>query len=198
MALSADGSQLVYAAREGDTTRLYRRSMDSFDAESIPGTEGAWAPFLSPDGSWVGFYSGGDAGGEVKKVSLEGGGLSVICETGQQRHLHGGTWGLDGNVFFGHCAHGLEKVSAMGGSAEIVARAFVSPEERNLMYPQLLPGGEVLLFTIANNPEDSRIAVYSMTTGEKKGRAQAGHLWSVCAHRAPRLCLGRRAPSSAL
>ena len=98
-------------AREGDTTRLYRRSMDAFDAEVIPGTENAWAPFLSPDGSWVGFYSGGDAKGDVKKVSLEGGGLSVICPTDQGRHLHGGAWGLDDTIFFAHCVRELRGYS---------------------------------------------------------------------------------------
>jgi serine/threonine protein kinase/Tol biopolymer transport system component len=174
VALSADGTQLVYVAREGDTTRLYRRSMDAFDAEVIPGTENAWAPFLSPDGSWVGFYSGGEDKGDVKKVSLEGGGLSVICPTDQGRHLHGGTWGPDGNVYFGHCVHGIEKISAMGGATELITKAYNSPDERNPFYPQLLPGGEVVLFTIWNDSKDSRIAVYDLTTGERRIVHQPG------------------------
>jgi serine/threonine-protein kinase len=169
VALSADGSQLVYVAREGGTTRLYRRSMDSFDAEPIPGTEGARAPFLSPDGSWVAFF----AGREVKKVSLEGGGLSMICGTGQY-HLHGGNWGPNDTISFGSCTQGLEEVSALGGTPELLTKAYNSPEEFNHFFPQLLPGAEAVLFTIANSPEDMRIAVRHMGTGEQRTVIEPG------------------------
>ena len=43
--------------------------MDSFEAAPVPGTEGAFCPFFSPDGQWVGFF----AGGALKKVSVSGG-----------------------------------------------------------------------------------------------------------------------------
>ena len=48
LALTRDGSELVYVAfTEGDT-RLVRRSMDSYEAIPIPGTEGAYSPTFSP------------------------------------------------------------------------------------------------------------------------------------------------------
>ena len=40
IALSPDGSQLVYAAVEGGTQQLYLRALDSLEARPIPGTEG--------------------------------------------------------------------------------------------------------------------------------------------------------------
>ena len=40
--------------------------------------------------------------------------------------------------------------------------------ERTHSWPEILPGGEAVLFTIVANPiEDSRIAVLSLETGER-------------------------------
>jgi len=63
LALSPDGTNLVYVAGLGGKTQLYRRPMDQFEALPIPGTEGAYNPFFSPDGQWIGFF----AGNEMKK-----------------------------------------------------------------------------------------------------------------------------------
>ena len=52
IALSPDGTHLVYAADDG---KLYVRALDQLAATPIPGTEDAADPFFSPDGHWVGF-----------------------------------------------------------------------------------------------------------------------------------------------
>ena len=62
--LSPDGQYLVMP---GDSVFLKR--MDQLEAKPIAGTEGAWDPFFSPDGRWVGFFSRGS----LQKVSVEGG-----------------------------------------------------------------------------------------------------------------------------
>ena len=46
IALSSDGTRLVYAAND----QLYLRGMDQMEAAPIRGTEGAVEPFFSPDG----------------------------------------------------------------------------------------------------------------------------------------------------
>ena len=51
LALSPDGRSLVYVAEQ----KLYLRQMDRNEATPIPGTEGAYSPFFSPDGEWIGF-----------------------------------------------------------------------------------------------------------------------------------------------
>ena len=54
LAVSDDGSHFVYATNSG----LYVRSLDQLEARAIPGTdENPHAPFFSPDGQWVGYYS---------------------------------------------------------------------------------------------------------------------------------------------
>src|ERR1700680_244868 len=74
IAISPDGTYLVYAARAPGSialtrTQLYLRAMDGLESRPIAGTEGAMSPFFSPDGQWIGFW----AGRELKKVSLNGG-----------------------------------------------------------------------------------------------------------------------------
>ncbi len=51
LALSPDGTQLVYVAVRDNTRRLYLRATDQLEAKTIPGTEGGWAPFFLPTGS---------------------------------------------------------------------------------------------------------------------------------------------------
>jgi serine/threonine protein kinase len=57
IAISPDGSILVYVADAGGRTQLYLRRLDNFEAKPIAGTEGAFDPFFSPDGRWVGFFT---------------------------------------------------------------------------------------------------------------------------------------------
>ena len=58
VALSPDGSRLVYVASQGSAQQLYLRALDSLEAKPIPGTEGAGEPFFSADGQWLGFFAG--------------------------------------------------------------------------------------------------------------------------------------------
>jgi hypothetical protein len=69
VALSPDGTQLAYVARQGGTQQLYLRAMDSLEAKPIPGTAGAVNPIFSSDSQWLGFFSGGT----LKKVSMSAG-----------------------------------------------------------------------------------------------------------------------------
>ncbi len=60
IALSPDGSQLVYVTQgDGGQFQLSVRPRDQLDATALAGTEGAFAPFFSPDGDHVGFLGDG-------------------------------------------------------------------------------------------------------------------------------------------
>src|SRR5207245_10212016 len=60
----------------------------------LPGTDGAYAPFFSPDGQWVAFF----AEGKLKKVSVQGGPAIALCRAPIGA---GGSWGEDGNIILG-------------------------------------------------------------------------------------------------
>ncbi len=177
LALSPDGTQVVYAAARDDTQQLYLRATDQLEASPIPGTEGGWAPFFSPDGKWVGFFTDPKrATGELKKVSLLGGDPLTICEVGVGR---GGSWGENDRIIFGKW-DGLWRVSSSGGTPEPLI------EEGRIKWPQILPGGREVLFQI--DQETPSIGVLSLDTGQQrilvdrctKGRyVSTGHL--LCA-----------------
>ena len=93
LTISADSKKLVYAAQEEQTTRLYLRSLQSHTAYVLEGTDGAYAPFFSPDGNWVGFF----AQGYLKKVSPDGGSPIVLCEVSNP---NGGAWAENGKIYF--------------------------------------------------------------------------------------------------
>jgi serine/threonine-protein kinase len=92
VAISPDGSRIVYVARNGSVSQLFARRLDDFTAVPLSGTEGAGSPFFSPDGQWVAFHSAGN----LKKVPFSGKGAITICRTGAP--LRGGAWAPDDTI----------------------------------------------------------------------------------------------------
>ena len=135
LALSPDGTKLVYVALAGETTRLYLRPLDQSEVRPLPETEGAFHPFFSPDGRWVGFF----AGDKVKKISVLGGAPVTLCNSGTE--LHGGGWGDDGMIYFAP-EFFLMRVSPGGGEPEIVRHG---QNKIRTMLPEILPGSKAIL-----------------------------------------------------
>ena len=92
-ALSPDGRQIVFVASGDGTSRLWLRSLATTTAQPLPSTEGATAPFWSPDSRAIGFF----AGGGLKRLDLGGGAPQTLARViGGQ----GGTWNADGVILF--------------------------------------------------------------------------------------------------
>ncbi len=147
IALSPDGTRLVYAAQEGEATRLYLRALDQFEARPVPGTEGATSPFFSPDGEWVGFFAAGTAG-ELQKVSVAGGAPQTISDVPAVNA--GASWGPDDTIVFATAftTTGLFRVSADGGTPEALTTPDVEAGETEHLWPHVLPDGKSVLFTV--------------------------------------------------
>lgn len=164
LALSPDGSRLVYAASSGSTQQLYLRAMDSPDAKPIPGTEGATGPFFSPDGEWIGFF----AGGKLKKLPLSGGAPMILADAAQPR---GATWGADDTIVYAPITNAvLFRVPAGGGTPNAITAQKVDPRSR---WPEFLPGGK----TVVYNPgigDASAIVALRLDTGERRVLIQGG------------------------
>jgi eukaryotic-like serine/threonine-protein kinase len=75
LALSPDGTHLVYVSAGG---RLMLRAIDQLDIVPLSGPTAARGPFFSPDGRWIGYFTGG-ASGELKKVPVAGGPPLTLC-----------------------------------------------------------------------------------------------------------------------
>ena len=157
VALSPDGTRLVYAANQ----RLYLRSMDRREAVPIPGTGGGFNPFFSPDGQWVGFF----AGGKLKKVSITSGAPLILCDATNPR---GATWAPDDTIIFApQVTGGLSQISAAGGTPQPLTG--LEGGESSHRWPELLPGGKALLFAASGS-----IVVQQLETGERQLLVEGG------------------------
>jgi Tol biopolymer transport system component/predicted Ser/Thr protein kinase len=164
VAISPDGAQLAYVACQGGTQQVYLRAMDSLEARPIANTDGAVAPFFSPDGQWLGFF----AGGKLKKVSVSGGAALTLADAAFPR---GASWDIQGTIAFDPAQGGLQQVSDGGGVPQPLAR--LEKGEITQRWPELLPGGKAVLFAggaVAN----SEVAVHSIATGERRNLVQGG------------------------
>ena len=175
LAFSPDGNHLAYVSGHGGVARLYLRSLDDPEAKSISSTEGASGPFFSPDGQWIGFF----AQGKLMKVSLNGGATQRICASGLSA---GASWGTDNTIIFSPSASsGLLRVSAYGGTPEIFTTLDASKGEISHRYPQFLPGGKAVLFTVFTGMgwDDQHIVLQVLKTGERRTLVKGGHTGRV-------------------
>ena len=148
VAVSPDGSRIVYVANE----RLYMKAMDTLEANPIPGTnENPTAPFFSPDGQWIGYWSAAD--GQLKKIAVSGGAPIMLSDAENPRGAP--SWEEDDTIVFSQ-SEGIKRISASGGEAELLVAG------TNLTNPQMLPDGQTLLFDVADE-----IAVQPLNSDER-------------------------------
>jgi Tol biopolymer transport system component len=135
--LSPDGNRLVYVSQ----SRLFTRRLDQPKAAELAGTEGAFAPFFSPDGQWVAFFT---TAGKLKKVSVEGGAAITLRDASLGR---GGSWGEDGNIIAALASSGgsLSRIPDGGGPPQPLTE--LAQGEVTHRWPQILPGGKAVLLT---------------------------------------------------
>jgi serine/threonine-protein kinase len=161
LAFSPDGTRLAYIA--GGSTQLYLRALDQSEATPVAGIVGVRGPFFSPDSEWVAFFQQGD----LKKVSVRGGPAATICQNCAAGN-RGATWGPDEAIIFSMTggSSGLLRVPAGGGQAVALAKPDAQKGEQGYVWPEFLPGGQAVLFTILSTGsiESSLVAVYDLKT----------------------------------
>ena len=173
IAISPDGSKVVYSVTGGDPFQLFVRSLDALTAMPLQGLDTlVYAPFVSPDGAWVGFYSLGET--SLKKVSILGGPPVTICNIGA--NILGADWAEDDTIIFGtDLPSGLWRVSANGGEPEELS----TPDAEqgvNHGWPHVLPGGRAVLFTVLAGGaiETAQIALLNLETGDQRVLVSGG------------------------
>ena len=135
--VSPDGSRVALLADNAEGKRLlWVRSLDSLSAQPLIGTEGASAPFWSPDSHSIGYF----ANGKLFRVEASGGRSQALCEVTE---TSGGTWNRDGVILFGG-PDGLHRVSAQGGTPVVFTK--IDPTEEAHRWPYFLPDGRHFIF----------------------------------------------------
>jgi eukaryotic-like serine/threonine-protein kinase len=172
IALSPDGRYLVYSAIHNGVQQLFVRPINSYDVRPIPGTEGASYPFFSPDGAWIGFLSVG----KIRKVSIAGGMATTICE---YAGVGGAAWGSDDTIVFSPSStDGLFRVPATGGKPYALTTLDRANGESSHRWPQFMPSGKSLLFTIRTGQgwDEYHVAALRLDTGEKRVVLRGGNM----------------------
>ena len=172
-AISPDGARLAFVARgPAGKQQLATRLLDQANLTLLPDTENAADPFFSPDGQWIGFF----ADGKMKKISVQGGAAVVLCGA---PGAFGASWGEDGSIIVNLATGpgGLSRVPAVGGTPQAITK----PREKGELlhrWPEILPGGQAVLFTGNTRTGDfdnASIEVLSLKTGQWKVVQHGGY-----------------------
>jgi eukaryotic-like serine/threonine-protein kinase len=163
--ISPDGTRIAYVANQ----RIYLRSISELEPHAIPGIEGKQNlinPMFAPDGASLAFFE--LPSNDLKRIPISGGTTSTIA-SGVGLPC-GASWGPDGILIAeAFPPNGIVRVSPGGGVPTRVAD--VASGER-ACGPQLLPGGDKVLFTLAKVAEQdwdqAQILVQSLANGSRQ------------------------------
>ncbi len=197
VAFSPDGSKIVFgayaptASSSAGTPQLWLRSADNLQASVIPSTLLAMYARFAPDGHHVAFVHA--LTGALTVVDLDGSPPRTVADTGVLRAPI--AFGPDGSLFASAAgaSSSLLRFPAAGGARSKVSTLDAQAGEANHVYPDVLPNGRGVIFTVQHNPNSSislyDIAVLDLVSGRHRilangvvGRYLAGYLLIVHAN----------------
>jgi Tol biopolymer transport system component len=139
-AISPDGTRIAFVASREGRTSLWVRALANLEATELPGTEGGYFPFWSPDGRALGFF----ANSKLFRIDANGGSVVAICNVIEDR---GGTWGSSNVILLEPEGQGpIVRVSAEGGTP-----LAITPTPPNVLFdsdrwPFFLPDGKHFVY----------------------------------------------------
>ncbi|HVG69396.1 MAG TPA: protein kinase [Vicinamibacterales bacterium] len=168
--ISADGRNVVFTARIGGGTQLVLRALDRTTGQTLPGTDGAFSPFFSPDGKSIGFF----ARGLLRTIAIASLEIRDVAVAPSGR---GGWWTDSGIIYYAPVNNtGIMKVPSGGGTPSAVTTLDRSKGEISHRWPQVLPGGKAMLLTVWTGParDNKSIQVLRLDTGLRETVANGG------------------------
>jgi eukaryotic-like serine/threonine-protein kinase len=164
MAVSPDGSRLVFVALSADSIRhLWVRRFDSVSARMLDGTANALYPFWSPDSRSIGFFTTS----QLLRIPEAGGPAQVLCDMPFAR---GGTWSRDGVILFAAGDSGqIHRIAETGGPATPVTMLDVSRKERSHTRPAFLADGRRFLY-LARSDDEKETGIYAGSLDSRQTR----------------------------
>ena len=169
LTITPDGSTVVYVGNNG--TELFIRRLDALEPVSIF-TGAPRAPFMSPDGQWVGFV---DNATTLKRVAITGG--PPVTITTLDGNSRGAAWSSDDTIVFATTSStGLQQVSAAGGPTTVLTQPDRARGEADHAWPEALDG-RAILFTIwplKGGVDAAQIALLDRQSGARSVLARGG------------------------
>ncbi|MFN0103736.1 MAG: TolB family protein, partial [Bryobacteraceae bacterium] len=118
--------------------QLWVRNLGTGDTRAISDTDGAFAPFWSPDSRSIGYTSSGN----LYRVDLAGGKQTIATGI----NLGSGSWNKNGGILGG--TNQIYSIPATGGEAKVLYKADEKAKETSVGYANFLPGGKTFLFQV--------------------------------------------------
>jgi serine/threonine-protein kinase len=168
-AISPDGQQVVFRARNATASQLFLRELSGFDVKALQGTEQATTPFFSPDGRWIGFWRAEDR--VLRKVAVAGGSPIEIGQTDVPIHA---VWQSDDEILLqtGSSNKELWSIPASGGKPREITIRDRSPGERISLRTRVPGGNDLLIAT--RGPAGNWLQVLSRETGTRRRLLNGG------------------------
>jgi Tol biopolymer transport system component len=154
--LSPDAKRLALLLSREDKYQLYVRALDSDELQPLPGTEGALAPFWSPDSRFIGFT--GD--GKLKIIPAAGGPAQVLCDS---LATGGGAWSRNGVILFSDQS-GFKRANAVGGPCTSLGKS-----EPGVGLPEFLPDGNHFFYIRQSLTDNAATGLYLASLDEPVG-----------------------------
>jgi eukaryotic-like serine/threonine-protein kinase len=175
-ALSPDGTMLAFVGRTEGKAQLWVRSLGESESRLLPGSEGAYNPFWSPDSRWIAFFTPQ----KLKKIEIASGAVIDLCGMSANNK---GSWGSRGLILLAgvglRTSPPIQRISDAGGSP-VPAPGAAGRD------PRFLPDGR--RFVYARGGLQSELWLASLDPDEKPRRVgeageqptySAGHILSV-------------------
>ena len=140
LALAPDGRRLVFPAAAAGRVSLWLQDLSSGEARALPATDGAAAPFWSPDGSRVGFL----AEDRLRAIDLASGSVSDLADAPGAR---GATWNAAGDLVFAGSTGGLQRRATDGVVTPLTT--IDESRETSHSWPAFLPDGRHVAYLVA-------------------------------------------------
>jgi Tol biopolymer transport system component len=146
LAISPDGSQLVFVASAGGTPRLWLRPLNG-TSKPLAGTEHASLPFWSPDSRSIGFF----ADGRVKRIDIDSGRIEDLSGAVVPG---GGTWNEDGLIVYANTIDSpLERILADGSQSGAMPVTTLAPGQVGHRAPHFLPDGRHFIYFVTGSTD---------------------------------------------
>ncbi len=165
LAISPSGKRVAFIGPDGMSEALWVRDLDQPNAQPLPDTKGAFAPFFSPDGQSLGFFTATSGMTVLKAIAVTGGvARTVVADS--VASFGGGDWGDDGQIYFTHARRGLARVAPSGGAVTVLTFPDSSAGVLEHDFPDVLPGSRLALVMMWKGSIGSnQIGVADLKTG---------------------------------
>lgn len=156
VALAPGGRQVAFAATRLGRVDLWLHDLRTNEARVLPSTEGAAAPFWSPDASRVGFFSEG----HLRAIDLASGEVSALVEVSDPR---GAAWNAAGDLLFAPAADSGLMVRAATGEVRVVTTPDAGRRDTSHRWPAWLPDGRRFIYLVrSSDPSREGIWIASL------------------------------------